>query len=237
MKVVPFLPAGHLSPDVSDAERARVRHAYRLPERYMFYPAQFWPHKNHVRIVCALARLKEEQRSEIHLVLCGSHSGAIRKRTFHEVLALAHQLNVHQQVHYLGYLPDGDMSGLYAEATALVMPTFFGPTSIPILEAWLFSCPVLTSDIRGIREQVGDAAILVDPRSEEAIAEGMYRLWGNETLRKELGQRGRRRLSGYRQEDFCKRLGDIIQEANGRVREGRGRVATSRQSRPKVMGS
>ena len=237
VKVFKFSPASCLSPDVSDAERARVRHVYRLPERYMFYPAQFWPHKNHVRIVRALARLKEEQRSEIHLVLCGSYSGAIRKRTFHEVMALADKLKVSRQIHYLGYVSGDDMSGLYAEATALVMPTFFGPTCIPILEAWLFGCPVLTSDIRGIREQVGDTAILVDPRSEEAIAEGMYRLWGDETLCKELGQRGFRRLSGYQQEDFSKGLGDIIQETNERVREGRGGVAISRQSRSKVMGS
>lgn len=222
IKVLPFAPANYLSADVSGEERARVRRVYHLPERYMFYPAQFWPHKNHVGIVRALARLKEEQGSEIHLVLCGSYSGAIRKRTFHEVMKLAHQLKVHQQVHYLGYLPYEDMASFYAEATALVMPTFFGPTSIPILEAWLFSCPVLTSDIRGIREQAGDAAILVDPRSEETIADGMCRLWGDETLRKELGQRGCRRLSGYQQEDFSKRLGGIIQEANERVREGRG---------------
>ena len=75
------------------------------------------------------------------------------------------------ELRYLGYVPDEDMSGLYAGAVALVMPTFFGPTNIPVVEAWTFGCPVLTSDIRRIREQAGNAAVLVDPRSVEAIAD------------------------------------------------------------------
>ena len=86
---------------------------------------------------------------------------------------------------------------LYAGAVGLVMPTFFGPTNIPMLEAWAFGCPVLTSDIRGIREQVGNAAILVNPRSEEAIADGIYHLWTDENLRRILADRGRRRLASY----------------------------------------
>jgi hypothetical protein len=97
---------------------------------------------------------------------------------------------------YLGYVPDEDMSGIYAEAVALVMPTFFGPTNIPPLESWAFGRPVLSSDIRGIREQIGNAGVLVDPRSVEAIAEGIFRLWTNEHLCKELADRGRQRLRG-----------------------------------------
>lgn len=221
VKVLPFLPANYLSVDVPESGRVRVRQAYRLPERYLFYPAQFWPHKNHARIVQALGLLKEEGGDEIHVVFCGSYTGEIREQTFQEAMTLAHRLGVTHQVHYLGYVPDKDMSGLYAEAVSLVMPTFFGPTNIPILEAWAFGCPVLTSDIRGVREQVGDAGLLVDHRSVEAIAEGIYRLWTSEALRRELIERGRQRLARYTPEDFRRRLADIIQEAKERAREGK----------------
>jgi len=220
VKVLPFLPANYLSKDVPESERVRVREIYRLPRRYLFYPAQFWPHKNHARIVQALGLLKEKGGDRIHVVFCGSHTGEIRKRTFQEVVALAHRLGVADQVHYLGYVPDEDMSGLYAVAVGLVMPTFFGPTNIPILEAWAFGCPVLTSDIRGVREQVVHAGLLVDPRSVEAIAEGIYRLWTDDALRRELAELGHQRLARYTPEDFRHRLADIIQEANERVREG-----------------
>ena len=190
VKVLPYLPASCLAVDVSESEQQRVQTTYRLPDRYLFYPAQFWPHKNHSRIVQALGLLKQEHRLKIPVVFCGSYTGEIRERAFHEVMSLSSQLGIEDQLHHLGYIPDEDMSGIYARAVALVMPTFFGPTNIPILEAWAFGCPVLTSDIRGIREQVGDAAVLVNPRSVEAIADGIYRIWTDENLGRMLGELG-----------------------------------------------
>lgn len=221
VKVLPFVPAPYLSRDVSWQERTRVRDTYRLPERYLFYPAQLWPHKNHVRIVQAMGLLKEEKGTDIHVVLCGTHRGAIRTSVFQQMMREARQLRVAQQIHYLGYVSNAAMSALYAEAMGLVMPTFFGPTNIPIVEAWLFGCPVLTSDIRGIREQVGDAGLLVDPRSVEAIAEGMRRLWEDDALRAELARRGTQRLATYSRQGFCAKLAEIIAETNLRVREQR----------------
>ena len=231
VKVLPFLPACYLAVDVSEGERHRVRTTYHLSGRYLFYPAQFWPHKNHTRIVQALALLRQEHRLKAPVVFCGSHRGEILKHTFREVMSLSHQLGLEDQVHYLGYVPDGDMSGLYAGAVALVMPTFFGPTNIPVLEAWAFGCPVLTSDIRGVREQAGDAAVLVDPRSVEAIADGIYRLWRDENLRRTLADRGRHRLSAYTPDDYRRRLIEIVEEAKVRVRSEKPRTAM-RQNLP-----
>jgi glycosyltransferase involved in cell wall biosynthesis len=218
VKILPFLPAYYLATDISQSERQRVRTAYHLPERYLFYPAQFWPHKNHTRIVQALGLLKQEHGLKMPVVFCGSYDGEIRERTFREVMALRSQLGLEAEILYLGRAPDGDMSGLYAGAAALVMPTYFGPTNIPVLEAWAFGCPVITSDIRGIREQVGDAALLVDPTSVEAIADGIYRLWTDRELGRTLSDLGRRRLAAYTPKDYLCRLVEIIAEGKERVR-------------------
>ena len=218
VKVLPYLPAAYLAQTVAEAERRRVRAVYDLPERYLFYPAQFWPHKNHARIVEAMGLLKREYQVEVPIVFCGSYGGEIRENAYQTVMALASNLGVDRQIYYLGYAPDEDMSALYSEAVALVMPTFFGPTNIPVLEAWAFDCPVLTSDIRGIREQTGDAAVLVDPCAGESIAEGIYRLWTDEKLRFNLAHAGRRHLSSYTPEDFRSRLIEIVEEAKDRVR-------------------
>ena len=104
-------------------------------------------------------------------------------------------------------------------------PTFFGPTNIPVLEAWTFGCPVLSSDIRGVREQAGDAAFLVDPNSVEAIADGIYRLWTNEALRRTLADQGRQRLAAYTPEDYRRRLIEILEEAKTRVRSEKPKSA------------
>jgi glycosyltransferase involved in cell wall biosynthesis len=122
-------------------------------------------------------------------------------------------------------VPDEDMSSLYGGAVALVMPTFFGPTNIPVLEAWAFGCPVLTSNIRGIREQVEDAAVLVDPRSTEAIAHGIHRLWTDEDLRRTLADQGQQRLATYTPDDYRQRLIEILGEAKARVRSEMPRSA------------
>jgi glycosyltransferase involved in cell wall biosynthesis len=221
VKVLPYVPPPYLSCAVSGHERMQVRNTYRLPERYLFYPAQLWPHKNHVRIVQAMGLLKETKKAEVHIVLCGTHRGAIRTQVFQEMMGEADRLRLTQQIRYLGYVPNDSMSALYAEAVGLVMPTFFGPTNIPIVEAWLLGCPVLTSDIRGIREQVGNDGLLVDPRSVEAIADGMHRLWEDAGLRADLSRRGTKRIAAYSRQDFCMKLSEIIAETNLRIREQR----------------
>lgn len=221
VKVLPFLPASYLNPDVSELEKQRVRLQYDLPERFLFYPAQFWPHKNHLRVVQALGLIREQHGIDVPIVLCGSKAGEVRRRTFKEIMAAAKKLKVDKSVHFIDYVSNADMSALYAEATALVMPTFFGPTNIPPIEAASFGCPVLTSDIRGIREQVGDGAVLVDPRSVESIADGIYRLWEDEDLRESVSERLQRRLGSYTPDDFRDRLIGIVEEAKDIVRSSK----------------
>ena len=193
-----------------------VRERYGLPERYFFYPAQFWPHKNHLNLVEALGVLAGRGLRP-DLAFAGSMTSPIRQRAYQEVVARAHELGVEGNVHLLGYVAQEDMPALYAEAVALAMPTYFGPSNIPPTEAWTIGCPVLTSDIRGIREQSGDAAVLVDPRSPEAIAGGLARLWEDERLRSDLVVRGRERLAAFSHEDYVRRVAEIMDEAAERL--------------------
>jgi len=221
VKVLPFLPASYLPAEVSENEIEEVRKRYNLPDRYLFYPAQFWPHKNHARIYRAIGRLKKESNLSIPLVLCGSFAGQLRKQTYEQLNELAEKNGIAGQILYLGYLPEADMGAVYAGAVALVMPTFHGPTNIPVLEAWAYGCPVLTSNVRGIREQAGNAAVLVDPKSENEIAEGIRKLWTDPEFSRELANRGRQRLSLYTPEDFQKRLTECIVEAKEIIGETR----------------
>lgn len=224
VKVLPFIPASYLVPEVPETEQQRVRKLYQLPDRYLFYPAQFWPHKNHKRLVQALGLLKETRGLEIAIAFCGSYTGEIRAGIFQEVKSIAARMRIDKQLHYLGYVPDEDMSGIYGGAVALTMPTFFGPTNIPVVEAWAFGCPVLTSDIRGIREQARGAAMLVDPTSVESIADGIYQLCTNDSLSKRLIAGGRERLTAYTPADYRQKLIGIIEEAKGRLEHGTRRA-------------
>jgi glycosyltransferase involved in cell wall biosynthesis len=216
--VVPYCPFQNVRLEfTAEGETERVSRTYKLPPRYLFYPAQFWPHKNHERIVEALALLKESKLADVHIVFCGSHSGEIREHTFSSVMTTAARRGVASQVTNLGYAPDRDMPALYAGAEGLVMPTFFGPTNIPVLEAWTLGCPVLTSAIRGIREQAGAAALLVDPSSVEAIADGILTLWTDGALRRRLIELGRSRVKQFTPEEFTRRFHLMLEQARQRA--------------------
>ncbi|MDO8630285.1 MAG: glycosyltransferase family 1 protein [Phycisphaerales bacterium] len=218
VRTLPYLPNAAIDPQELNERRQRVRERFDLPDRYLFYPAQFWPHKNHVRLVEALGLLQRECDLVIPLVLTGSGTGEIRRRVVAEIEERLRALGLEDRVRMLGYVADEEVAGLYAGAEALVMPTFFGPTNIPLIEAWALDCPVLTSRIRGIVEQVGDAAVTVDPKNVEEIAAGIRRLWTDESLRRTLIERGRARLEAYTPGDFRMRLARIVDEATERVR-------------------
>jgi glycosyltransferase involved in cell wall biosynthesis len=211
VQVLPFLPSSMLPRDIPAARQQEIRRCLSIPERYVFYPAQFWPHKNHLRIVEALEQLKRMHQLCVPAVFCGSHTGAQRDRHFQLLMDMARQCGVADQIHVLGYVPDDELAALYTGAVALVMPTFFGPTNIPVIEAWALRCPVLTSDLPGTREQAGDAAVLVDPRMVDALTLGIRRLWTDEALRQDLMARGQQRLATYTMADYRQRLGAALQ--------------------------
>src|SRR5207253_150929 len=120
-------------------------------------PANFLPHKNHVALVEALGIMKRRHGIRPTLVLVGDRSAGLRERTYREVLTTAQRAGVADQLRYLGFVEEDDLAGLYAAAEMLVMPSYFGPTNLPLLEAWAARCPVITADLRGIREMCGDA--------------------------------------------------------------------------------
>lgn len=220
VRPLPFLPAHYLlEADISPAARSRVRDEYGLPERFLFYPAQFWPHKNHRRIVEALAILSAEGM-RVPIVFAGTHTGEIRERTFAEVLKVARAHGVEDLVRAVGYVPDEAMAALYADAIALVMPTFFGPTNIPVLEAFQLGCPVITSDIRGVREQAGDAALLVDPLSSDSIAHAIRRIVTDSGVAEQLVEAGRARLASYTRDDYVRLLRAALAQAKRTLSKG-----------------
>jgi len=178
---------------------------YQLPEKYIFYPAQFWRHKNHLNLINAMGYLKNDI-PDLKLVLAGS-----KKNGYKAAIKQIQSLRLTDDVIILGYVPDEDMPELYRRARAMVMPTFFGPTNIPPLEAFAVGCPVAVSGIYGIPAQVGDAALLFNPGSVCEIAECIRRLWIDDNLCLELVDRGKRRVAKWGQEQFNSRLRCVVE--------------------------
>lgn len=221
IRILPYYPAIGKKPLPDHQDLARVAAKYRLPKRYYFYPAQFWRHKNHAAILHAMKIIKDQTGETVPVVFCGTYADYFRALNFIELRKLANQLGIAEHVYYLGMVPDEDMASLYTLSAGLVMPTFFGPTNLPPLEAWHYGRPVITSDIRGVREQTGDAGLLAEPKSPQQLARAMLELWRDEGLAATLAERGRKRLESYSWPVYVKGVADIVAEASERVRTGR----------------
>lgn len=198
IKILPHpTPAFALRSEQSDVEA--VLKKYELKNNYLLYPAQFWSHKNHVNLLLAVAALKSEYEIDLPLVLVGSDKGNQEYvRTF------AAQLKPSIDVAFLGFVPTEDLVALYRGAFALVYVTFFGPENLPTLEAFALRCPVVASDVDGAREQLGDAALFVDPRDPKRIAEAIRALYYNDSLRETLVSQGRARAERWTAKDFVR---------------------------------
>lgn len=206
---------------VTQADRDALTAKHNLPPRFFFYPAQFWQHKNHAAIIHAIKIVADATGDRLPVVFVGSYAGQHRAEVFTKAMTLAENLGVRDLVHYLGFVPDAEIDVLYSMAVSLVMPTFFGPSNLPPLEAWRYGCPVITSDIRGIREQTGDAGLLADPRQPLKWGEMMLTLWRRDDYRQELIARGRRRIDAYSWSDYVGGVEAIVEETSTRLREGR----------------
>jgi glycosyltransferase involved in cell wall biosynthesis len=177
---------------------------YKLPARFVFYPAQFWPHKNHLRLLDAIS-IVSINHPDIALVLSGS-----KRHAFEQVQAHVKSLRLDTKVFFVGYVPDADLSGFYKRARALVMPTFFGPTNIPPLEALALGCPAIVSEIYGMPEQCGDAALYFNPKCAKEMAAQITRVWTDDELAASMSRRGIERSRQQGQAQFNARITQII---------------------------
>lgn len=177
-----------------------------VPGRYLFYPAQFWPHKNHVNLFHAL-RLLTDRGEDMHLVLAGSDHGNAS-----HVRQVARDLGLQDRVRFLGFVAQDDLIALYQGAFALTFPTYFGPDNLPPLEAFALGCPVIASDVPGAREQLGDAAMLVAPSDPVQIATAIKRLADAPAERLAMINRGRAHAVRWTSSEYLKGVFALLDE-------------------------
>jgi len=206
VKTLPLpTPGFALQAPASDGRAVLER--YRLPGNFLFYPAQFWPHKNHVNLLAAVALLKERDGLALPLVFAGADHGNLK-----HVQAVADRWGLAGQTHFLGFVPREDLVSLYRNALALTFVTYFGPTNLPPLEAFALGCPVIASRVPGAVEQLADAALLVEPSDPESIAAAIKSVYQDSALRQRLIESGRQRARGWTAREYVSTLLNFFDE-------------------------
>ena len=178
------------APTAADLDRLRSRLS--PPESFLLYPAQTWPHKNHERLLEALAMIRDESGLTIPLICPGKqtrHYGRIRE--------LIDRLGLAETTSFPGFVSSLELRGLYELGTALVFPSRFEGWGLPVCEAFDAGLPVASSTATGLPDVVGDAGLLFDPDDVTEIASQLHRLWIDDELRADLRERGRKRAPKF----------------------------------------
>lgn len=170
-------------------KREQIKRKYLLPDRYILFVGTLEPRKNLNRLLKAYSLLPRELKKLYPLVLAGSKGW--KYSGFFELIK---ELELKDSIIFTDRISDDDLAGVYSCAALLAFPSLYEGFGFPILEAMACGTPVLSSNVSSIPEVAGDAAILVDPLSEQEIAEGLKRLLEDAFLRKDLSGKGLQRV-------------------------------------------
>ena len=177
---------------VGAAAREAIRKRYALPDRFLLYAGAVYPPKNYTRLIQAFARVGPELG--IPLVVAGGENRFLSEQELQE----PERLGISPWVLRPGWVEQDDLAAMYAMADALLLPSLFESCGLPVIEAMAAGCPVLTADRYGTKELAEGAAVLVNPESVDAIADGMRRILTDAPLRERLIAAGRERSDAFR---------------------------------------
>jgi glycosyltransferase involved in cell wall biosynthesis len=190
--VIPWAAATDLYGAPTPTALERVRRRYALPATFLLYPAQTWPHKNHLGLLEAVALLRDRHRLRVDLICTGAQN-----EYWPIVEARRRALGLEAQARFLGFVPADDLRCLYRLATGVVVPSLFESWGFPLFEAFREGAPVATAEATALGEYAGDAALRFDAAVPEAITEAVHRLMTDSGLRATLRARGCRQVARF----------------------------------------
>ncbi len=221
VQVIPWAP-----PPVGDGERRAaessapaVREKFGLSDRpFALYPAMTWEHKNHVRLLEALALLRDREGLEVSFVCTG-----FKTDFWPHVERRVKELGLQTQVKFPGLVSHEELRALYRSAQFVFVPTLFEAASAPVFEGWQMGAAVACSSVTSLPEQAAGAALLFDPFSVEEVARALAHMSTDEGLRAELVRLGTRRLGDFSIERTARAYRAVYRRAAGRALDSEDR--------------
>ncbi len=184
-------PLGSIIPKpIKDIKFMGIKKKYRIPERYLFYSANTWRHKNHINLIKALKILHERHGLKISLVCTGQKYPDF----YPEIETEINNLGLGRYVNFLGYIPEEDVKVLLQNATLAIIPTLYEAGSFPLMEAMAYEVPVICSNVTSLPDTIGDQRFVFDPRDVEQIADKAAMMLKDEKLRDDNRENSRTRV-------------------------------------------
>jgi glycosyltransferase involved in cell wall biosynthesis len=203
---------------------------YNIRRPYCLFVGNLEPRKNLSRLIEAFGRLRARRPAvaggsqPLQLVLAGT-----RGWLYSSIFATVATQGAPPDIVFTGYVPARDLPALYAGAECFVFPSLYEGFGLPVLEAMAAGTPVVASRVGAIPEVAGDAAVLVDARRPDELAEAIEAVVGDPTLRERLAARGRARARLFTWEAVARRTLAVYEAARDGIGGGRapGRAGVS----------
>lgn len=193
------------------SEKRKFRNPINHNSPYL-YPAQFWAHKNHYVIVQAIKILRDKYEKQVFINFIGSDKGNQKY-----IQSLVEQLQLSDQIKFLGFVSDQEKKKLYETSKALIYSSFSGPENLPPLEALNFGLPIIYPDFPGAREQLGTMPIYFDPTSAKSLV-GAIRKFEKNSARYAFVNGSQEILGKRTGEDYALKFGEIIRKLELMIR-------------------
>jgi glycosyltransferase involved in cell wall biosynthesis len=209
--VVPLAPPLAVYRNPSAEDLRALTSLYHLPNKFAFYPAQTWPHKNH-KVLLEAASILQGRNLTVPLVFSGQlnqWSSSLR--------LLAGRLGIASQVHFLGFVPAQDLFGLFRLAYCVAIPTLFEAASFPMWEAFLAGTPVICSDVTSLPAQSGGAARHFNPHDPTDVANALEEVMDDGGSRNRLIAAGFERVRQFTWERTAQMFRGLYRIAAGRT--------------------
>ena len=176
-----------------EIEKQHIKAQFSDGKSYFLYVGSVHPRKNLLNLLKGFEIFKESNpQSDILLVIAGRIAWKTGEmRDFYQ------NMRFRESVKFLQFVPQTDLPRLIASAYALCYVSLFEGFGIPILEAMHCEIPVLTSNTSSMPEVAADAALLIDPQNPQEIANALHRLYSDESLCKQLIERGKNRREAF----------------------------------------
>lgn len=185
-----------------------VQKKYQLPSKYLLFVGNVKPHKNLYNLLQAFEKILSRV-SELRLVIVGEYKKLLTSDSKSFKL-IENNSVLKANTQFTGYVKRDELIHIYKIAEALIFPSFYEGFGIPPIEAMACSCPVIASNVSSIPEVCGDAALYFDPSNINDMESKITKTILDDTLRKDLIQKGLNNVTRFSGEYFSDGLNKII---------------------------
>lgn len=176
---------------------------------YLFFPANFWPHKNHDKLIKAYSIYRNKcQDIFLDLVFTGDIENL--QSSLKDIVC---DSNYSSSIHFLGFLDQQNLVAVWQGCEALIFPSLYEGFGIPLLEAMWFNKPIICSNIDSLIEVGGDAALYFDPYDPEEIAKAIIKISCDKSMRYKLAELGQERLKLFNRYSMAQSYLEVFKDA------------------------